>query len=231
MNARQHSCMNARMQIIPSAKALFCNCFSPLSSDEIFGPLNFRTSFFQLLDFADRKGVLFLVFLKGFPYSDSCTFHICSVIIIWDLKGGVLRTGYCLSQTNKKTDDFFICSLTTWICSSVNCLFKPFPIWAVFLLSICWNCCTRFGAFIWPHKESTCISSDHQDLKKVLDLICTHITAQLRGGKELAGDGRMRHHQATLIPESWMHIYRGTHTAPLNVLLFHRREFCGNRGG
>lgn len=128
MNARQHSCMNARMQIIPSAKALFRDRFSPLSSDEIFGPLNFRTSFFQLLDFADRKGVLFLVFLKGFPYSDSCTFHICSIIIIWDLKGGVLRTGYCLSQTNKKTDDFFICSLTTWICSSVNCLFKPFPI-------------------------------------------------------------------------------------------------------
>ena len=88
MNARQHSWMNTRMQIISSTKALFCNCFSPLSLDEIFGPLNFRTNFFQLLDFADRKGVLFLVFFKGFPYSDSCTFHICCIIIIWDLKGG-----------------------------------------------------------------------------------------------------------------------------------------------
>lgn len=42
---------------------------------------------------------------------------------------------YCPSQTNRKTDDLFICSLTTWIWSSVNCLFKPFP----FGLSFCFQ--------------------------------------------------------------------------------------------
>lgn len=102
-----------------------------------------------------------------------------------------------------------------WIVSSSH-----FPLGCLSALYLLKLLQSLWSFHLAPLHQSPCISSDHQELKKVLDLICTHITAQPRGGKELAGDGRMGTIRARLIPESWMHIYRETHTAPLMSFCF-----------
>lgn len=56
---------------------------------------------------------------------------------------------YCPSQTNRKTDDLFIRSLTAWICSSVNCLFKPFPLG--------WSFCFQFAKLLFVYYIYMCV--------------------------------------------------------------------------
>lgn len=60
---------------------------------------------------------------------------------LWGMPGHELcrgdagaRMSYCFSRTNRKTHDLFMCSLTTWICSSVNWSYFPLGCLSVFNL-------------------------------------------------------------------------------------------------